>query len=1162
MPLDSVAAQLTPQQLAADPDVSAFVTANAGSGKTSTLVNRVARLLLRGAAPEAVLCVTYTKAAAAEMQRRLFETLGGWAVTGDADLRRKLADLGEDPRETSPARARALFARALETPGGLKIQTIHAFCEKLLRRFPLEAGVSPGFQVAEDAAQLALSADARTALARLVLSEPGGPVALAYEHFAIELAHNHFDALLKTLEGKRDRIAALLADPDAEAAIWRNCGFADGQAVLPEQVRADAALPPQLDLDVWRAAAACFEQGTASDVKCAELLRAVIVHAGEGRADFEAAWCALHNKDGTPRWAKKPPRCLQTSGLGAALAVEQDRLAVARERACAATVARDTVNALVLGHAYGRAYDLLKSQRGLLDFSDLVTRTVQLLTDRADAAWVLFKLDGGIDHVLVDEAQDTAPEQWDILRRLTEEFFAGAGAPARRGRAGPDNTVFAVGDEKQSIYSFQGARPERLRSELLEYDALVTGAGRVFKAPILADSWRSTSEVLRFVDAVFADPSTRQGVPAPVGQDVVEHKARRLDHGCVDLWSLIADEAVAEREAWDAPLDAETSESARKRLARRMALEIKASVARGEAVQDKATRQPRAARYSDFLILVRRRDALFEEIIRALKKAGVPVGGADRLRLSDHILTDDLLALARVALFPGDDLSLAALLRSPFFDVDEDGLYALARGRESSLWRALRTRAEERPEWAAAYRVLNAAMNGAGAAQPYEFYARFLAPTDELGRSMTARVLTRLGLEARDALDAFLGEAIAAEARGVHGLEAFASALERSELEVKREQEDVAGDGPGEVRVMTVHGAKGLEAPVVFLPDTTVRAKPQGPALLDDGAGGYLYAPRKGDDCAASTAARTLREERTDQESLRLLYVGLTRARDRLVICGRGVRGKPEPEPGSGYDRCRTGFAQAGIDGRTLETPDGLGVVRFGPDPAVASRTGVVPAEIALPDWARRPARPESAAAAYASPSQLAERRRGAAPSPLAETRGVGRFRRGDLIHHLLQVLPDLAPAARGEAAATLLAKHRDLAPEQRAEMTAAALGVLEDPRFAEVFGPGSRAEAAVAGTAPDLPPGLAVSGRVDRLTVTPERVLVVDFKTNRPSPDRVEDADPAYLQQMAVYVAVLRAVFPGRRVEAALVWTDGPKLMPIPEELVAATLAGLPRAA
>jgi ATP-dependent helicase/nuclease subunit A len=302
-----------------------------------------------------------------------------------------------------------------------------------------------------------------------------------------------------------------------------------------------------------------------------------------------------------------------------------------------------------------------------------------------------------------------------------------------------------------------------------------------------------------------------------------------------------------------------------------------------------------------------------------------------------------------------------------------------------------------------------------------------------------------------------------------------------------------------------------------------------------------------------------LRDRAIDNESLRLLYVALTRARDRLIVCG--VRTKPQFLTGSWRDLCEQALKDPAIELKVrIVEQDGAQIIRFGADPAPRAREArISPAPAALPAWTRKLAALEINAR-YASPSTLAETDRGPAPSPLALEGGLGRYRRGELIHKLLQLLPDIAPDGRAAAALALLGRERDLSEDQRDEMALAALAVLGDERFAPVFAPGSRAEVAIAGTAPDLPKGLAVSGRVDRLLVEPDRVLVIDFKTNRPSPARIEEADHAYLVQMAVYWAVLRAVFPQRRIEAALVWTDGPKLMPIPENVLAATLASLPR--
>jgi ATP-dependent helicase/nuclease subunit A len=1134
-----------PQVAASDPDASVFVTANAGSGKTSTLVKRVTRLLMRGAEPETILCVTYTKAAAAEMQRRLFDDLGRWAVTKDAELEAELAKIDEPIGDLS--KARALFARALETPGGLKIQTIHAFCEKLLRRFPLEAGVSPGFKVLEDAAARAVSAQARESLAEFALKEGFERFGRAYAHFSVALDWRSFNAMFDAFEARRAAIEAYCRACESRdgvaADVWERCGFMG--ETPPETIEAEALA--EIDWRAWREAASALMRGTpASDQPRGLAMKGL--NEQSGFADICAPFFTL---SGEPR-ARMATQSVDAAAR-AWLSDLQGRLHHARGRIRAAVIARDTVHALELASAYASLYEASKAMAGGLDFGDLITRAHELLTVRADAAWVLYKLDGGIDHALLDEAQDTAPGQWDILHALTDEFFSGAGRPGR-----DDRTVFAVGDEKQSIYSFQGAAPERFVAEASDYRALVEGAGGAFRSVPLEESWRSTPEVLGFVDAVFADPAAAAGLrPGDPSTEPIRHLPRRDPGGAVDLWPLEASDPMPEVDPW-LPVDHESSASAGKKLAGRIAREIRRMVIAGEAVIDKQTRKPRPAAYGDFLVLVRRRGGLFHEIIRALKREGVAVGGADRLKLSEHIAFQDLVALGRFARFPEDDLTLAALLRSPFCDVDENGLFDLAYDRKGRLWSELTRRAGERPEWRAACDFLSWALGEAGARAPFDLYGRVLSRLDGAGRSMRERMLTRLGNEAEDAIDAFQAEALAAEQAGVRDLERFLARMAASEIEVRREQEDTSGRGGGEVRVMTAHGSKGLEAPIVILPDTTTAAKAMGGPLLDAENKGLLWAPRAKDDCPASALAREARETATANESLRLLYVAMTRARDRLIVAG--VESQKARYAGSWHDYIARALARPEIAEASREVMNGEAqITRYGCDPAIAPPAAKAPgAGHALPGWARDLAPAEPAAQRYASPSTLAESERGPSNSPLAEREGLGRYRRGEVIHRLLQLLPDVAPDARAAATDLLLGRERDLTGPQRAEMAAAALSVLNDPQFAAVFGPGSRAEAAIAGSARGLPEGLAVSGRVDRLVVESDRVLVVDFKTNRPAPDRIEDADVAYRVQMAVYVAVLAEVFPGRGIEAALVWTDGPKLMPVPENIIAETLAAL----
>jgi ATP-dependent helicase/nuclease subunit A len=1083
----------------------------------------------------------------------------------DEKLIEALNEIGEAAADLPGARR--LFAQALETPGGLKIETLHAFCEKLLRRFPLEAGVSPGFTVLDDAAAARISTEARDEVARLAALGSPAPLADAYARFASTLDFQTFEAMFTTFEGRREAILAYIERCGGlgalPAALARACGLAEPTSA--EAVRASAMSPPTLDPGLWREGAAALSEGGVRDQAYARKMSEV----AEGAvADLDTALGVFCTAKGEPaKWLETAKAVKARPALQQRLIAERDRLSAAAAEARAAQVAEDSVQALILAFVYARAFAAGKAAEGALDFTDLVQRACDLLI-RADAgAWVLYKMDGGIDHVLLDEAQDTAPPQWDILRALTAEFFSGAGV---RSLSKP-RTLFIVGDEKQSIYSFQGAAPEQLSQEAAAYAEAAKGAGLDFEAQPLLASWRSTAEVLRFVDAVFEPDALRAALqPRRLGDltpaKLIRHIANRRDHvGTIDLWPLEQEETGEALRAWDEPLDVEVRRGAYRRLAEKIAAEIKALVARGERVRDKDGGRP--ATYGDVLILVRKRKALFQELLRAMKHAGVPVAGADRLALSEHPVFEDFLAFARAALFPNDDLMLAAVLRSPLCDIDEESLYDLAQGREGSLWGALQRRSDERAAWGAARDILTWAMIEMRQRTPFDLFSRLTTRLDAAGRSIRQRFVTRLGPEAGDALDEVLAQALGAETRGVHDLERFADSVSRLNLTIKREMDEPRG----EVRVMTAHSAKGLEAPIVFLPETVSGGAVRGSPLLETAEGGFLWCATKAADCEASTSARTLRADKEDRESLRLLYVALTRSRDRLVIAGRiNARAKPDALKGWWAPMCAAmdhpHLADEGLAGRVRTVQIGeMSVRRFGADPEAMrsphlalSPEGPPP----LPAWALRAPPPDAPWTAYATPSTAAERAGGPAPSPLARSGRLGRFRRGELIHRLLQLLPDLAPEARDAAAVRLLAKEPDLDADQREEIATAALTLLADERFAEVFGPGSRAEAAIAGGSSELPRALRLSGRVDRMVVTATRVLVVDFKTNRPSPARIEDADPAYLRQMALYVAVLRAIFPGRRIEAALVWTDGPKLMPIGENIVAAVLADLRDAA
>jgi len=1108
------------QALAADPAVHVFVTANAGSGKTKVLIDRIARLLLLGSPPASFLCITYTKAAAAEMQRRLFERLGAWCVTADEKLALELAAL-TGQGEVQPddlARARALFAQALETPGGLKIQTIHAFCERILARFPLEACAPPGFDIADDATARAMIAASWDRMADQSLGSA------ALDRFGVRLDQGRLEGLLSALVARRVAFGRLVppdTDVSAAAAALR---LQFGPMTTAEDVY--GALLARAPWGRLRDAAAVLRGSTANNVKLAELI-------DKARMSGDAEdYLSVFLTDARTIRANAPTKAIKQDHpfLDALFAEESDRVMEALSAVRAAERGLDTEACITLAGLLNRTYADVKAKRATLDFDDLIQTALALLQDQAAGPWVLYKLDGGINHILIDEGQDTSPEQWSLLAPLQNEFFAGDGA------RDSVRTVFAVGDPKQSIYSFQGADPERFTEEGRALAVRADAAGALHHAPELTTSFRSTPEVLQAVDATFR--TVRLGAGTPEQDNKVFHIANRANaKGAVEWWPVAPRPERMPSAAWDAPRDQEADDSAQARLALEVANTIAGMIQRGEAVEDKNGLRPIHA--GDVLILVRSRGRLFSELLRACKRKGLPVAGADRLRLADDLAVQDALTLIRVALDPFDDLSLACLLKGPWLNLTDDNtdLYPLAEGRDKgeALWDRLFANTEPRFEEA---RRLCSLLRERRSLSAFEFLALALEEPGTDGRSGWVRVFERLGEECADPLQELLNRALGASSRGEAGLQAFLCAVDADEALIKRELE-----GAGEaLRIMTVHGSKGLEAPVVFLPDTT-----DGPELSPtaglflDGSSVALATTGAGEDDPFTKALRARHEERARAEHWRLLYVAMTRARDRVIVCGHGRgRGAGIAEADSWHSLVGQELARIALP---FDTPFGPGW-RLG-QPVFAARSAKAQAFVPpVPSWAQTPAT-LGASHAVLRPSLAYQ---GAALSPRA---GAARFRRGTLIHGLLQRLPEVEPAQRAVAGHSWLLRQGVDEGDVGALLTE-ALGVIEDAGFAAAFGTNSRAEAPVIGHFQ----GRRVRGVIDRLVVTDAEALAIDFKTDRPPPALAEEAPLGYLTQMALYREVLRTALPGRTVRCAFVWTFAPCLTPIPEAVMDDALA------
>ncbi|UWQ95625.1 double-strand break repair helicase AddA [Rhodobacteraceae bacterium M385] len=1115
------------QTRAADPGTSTWLGANAGSGKTRVLTDRVARLLLDGVPPERILCLTYTKAAAMEMQNRLFSRLGAWAMKDDAELAEMLAAIGVPGARLEPAlldEARTLFARAIEAPGGLKIQTIHSFCASVLRRFPLEARVSPAFTEIDDRVQVRLLADllddmaetddGREALGRVApyLSGDDGAMSLA-----------------RAVAGKAEALK--------QPADWETiCDFAEidpglteadiiSAVITGEEAELANLLLPSLGPKYNLHMAACrvlpgfpWERATLGD----------LIGLEQSFLNASSSATAVLGEPRGGRFFTKAVKEAMGDRLDDLIAF-MERIAEARVQRTGLMTAQITLALHQFAARFLPLYTRAKEARGWLDFDDLIDKTRNLLNNSKVAQWVLYRLDGGIDHILVDEAQDTSPRQWEIVQRLAEDFAAGEGA-----REDVQRTIFVVGDKKQSIYSFQGADPSEFDRMRDHFEARLQEINAPFQDAALIHSFRSAAPILALVDRVAA------GLGAPGLGDLVEHRSFfGTKPGRVDLWPAIEPTKGGEKPAWDDPQDLVSEDHHSSVLAQTVAEQIGAMINTPPMIEVEGKSRPVSA--GDILILVRRRSPLFHKIIAELKQSGLPVAGVDRSQLTSPLAVKDLMALCRFLATPEDDLSLACVLRSPLCGLSEAQLYDLAHDRPGFLWSAMRDRAADFPE---AHAILKDLRDNADFLKPYDLLERALIR--HKGRT---RLIARLGPEAEDAMDAMLAQALAYEATEVPSLTGFVGWLDSGDVQVKRD----LSQATGQIRVMTVHGAKGLEAPVVILPDC---ALPRGNAgagvrILEPEGGPLIWQPSKGNETDAvleTVEAKTLRET---EEANRLLYVALTRAESWLIVAASGQLGAASKPASCWYKIVADAMEGMGAVPLSIAGLPETGLrLQSGPWPEGEKPEASDHTRAVLPDYATADAPPSVKDKPARKPSDLG----GAKALP-----GVGddtqtAMLRGTVTHLLLEHLPRLPEPAWPAAAPGIAALEApDLTPDALSPMLEEATRVLTDPALSHLFTDASLAEVEVTGYSDTLQSD--VMGIIDRLIVTDEKITAVDFKTNATVPASAKDTPEGVLRQMGAYAELLATIYPDREIATAILWSRSGTLMALPHDIVSDAL-------
>ena len=1135
---------------AVDPRETVWLGASAGTGKTQVLSARVLRLLLRpGVAPSQILCLTFTKAGAAEMATRVNEVLASWVRMPDAVLARDLAAIGAEVGAEAIARARTLFAGVLDCPGGgLRIDTIHAFAQWLLGAFPHEAGLTPGTRAMEDRDRDLLLRDVLGGL--LLDAERAGDGAL-------------LDALAKlSLRMAPDQVERFLL----RCAEAREAWFGTGAWQTPLRPRVNRLLGLEADEDEAHLHARCGEDA----FDCAALRRVLAAYRGWATKTGTAAAATIEawlGGDGPLRadsldvlWKDLFTQKAEPKNLTAMLKISADyaddiaavqwALETIRERRSLIALAGWLAPALTLGRQFALAWDAAKTREGLIDFDDQIRRAADLLDTNELGEWIRYKLDRRFDHILIDEAQDTNAAQWRIIHALIGDFYSGAGA-GEGADAGRMRTLFVVGDYKQAIFRFQGTSPENFAAARLRVAADMAGAASNAErlrdgtwAPELQElglgtSYRTAQPVLDFVDAAIAGIGHER---FGLGEAPEPHTGETRP-GIVAMWQAVGAATEPDEDAEPDPEEGGEGWLSRpdRMLAENIAQQVAAWMRDGFPLVKGGERR---AGPGDVMVLVRKRKELAGLIVARLHAAGVPVAGVDRLRLGAPLGVKDAVAALRFAAQPFDDLNLAALLVSPLLGWSQEQLLEHGyRPERVTLWAHLRR--GRHPDVTAALEELGALLAIADYEPPQALLHWVLIGPWQGRRKLVAR----LGHEVNDPLDELLNAAQAYASGAVPSLAGFLHWFDAGEGELKRE----AGRGGDQVRVMTVHGAKGLQAPIVILADAADnpdRSPPGSLMLTDPGSEPARAIPlpglRKDERLGAILAAdlKTVKEER--EEHFRLLYVAMTRAEEALFITGSLGKREDEPAEDSWYAHLAARFGDAHIEdprwGKRWEHG------ALGPVPPLAAAADLLPPPAQRPQWLDQPIGPEPRPPRPLAPSSLGEDQ--SPDPPLASATLADAARRGVLIHRLLERLPEVAATEREAAARRWLARSAaDIGPEAQAEMVAAALAVVENPAWSALFSDNALAEVPIAAVVG----GQVIAGTIDRLLVGPDEVRVIDYKTTRRPPRSAAQVPTATLRQMGAYAAALAVTFPGRRVLAALLYTHAPLLIELSGEILAA---------
>lgn len=1134
------------QSEASNPEQSVWVAASAGSGKTKVLTERILRLLLpdnknlNACPPHKILALTYTKAGASEMSLRIQARLSEWAtiaLDGEKGLLENLsALLGYNPYEFQIEAARKLFALVVDTPGGLKIMTIHSFCQSVLGRFPLEAGISPSFKPLEEDQAVVLLKQAHDIIFNNASNDKTSPLSSAIRNIVLSQNEDQFSQLIRNIISERRQFKTILKE---------NFGIDGLYNALCNKLNVPAGLSVE-DLiyhccdnnnfdeqEIWNACKA-LSSGSKTDGERGKALQHWLEKDQKQRAEhFDDYLSIFITNENTIR------KTLATAAVKKnnpdiinVLETEASRIFETKQTIEAIKIAEQTRDLFIIGEQILATYQRLKKDMGGMDFDDLIIATLDLLKGNTPKlenlenipSWVRYKLDQGIDHLLVDEAQDTNPEQWEIIQCLTDDFFSD------QTNDSPTRTLFVVGDQKQSIFRFQRAAPEKFVEMRKWFAEKIKNENKKFEQIPFITSFRSGKAVLELVDSIFSTPEMRYGLD---DKEIIHHSFRNRQKSLVELWPVFKNSEKIDIDPWEPPINIIDSSTGASKMANFIGQKIASWVDK-----ENLESHGRKIKAGDILILVKSRSAFINQLVRVLKSLDIPINGVDRMILNQQLIVEDLTAAAKFALLPEDDLNLACLLKSPFIGWDEQQIFDVCYDRKNkNLWDIIKEESDD-----AVVTWLENLITTGNKLLPYDFFTEILnARCPAHKTSSLCAIQARLGEDSIDPLNEFMNNVLDFEMNNIPSLQGFIQKQSNQNIEIKRQLESHGNA----VRIMTVHGAKGLESPIVILPDTIHSSSGMKSDRIlwpnkSDEKLPFLLTDKSNLPNAPQTALQNI-QKRDEEEYKRLLYVALTRAEDKLYI--GGYMGSKTSSKDCWYDFIEQGFEK--LDHSEIIIENDLEILRYKtegidkPDKIKEPTKNNKNENIKMPEWLFKNIKIKETAPRVINPSRVIAND-SIALSPLKADEN-DRFKRGNITHKLLQILPDL-PKEQWEKAAIRYVERpsHNITQNIANDIVKETMKILNDVKFANIFGENSIPEVPVTG----IVDGEPISGQIDRLLVTDKEVLIVDYKTNRPPPLHEKDVPPIYKNQMRHYANIMREIYPGRQIRAALIWTDGARLM------------------